>query len=63
MSKAARDLQGWYGGPGRAPLATQGGDAIDEITESLASAGLLIAVWTPRAMLVDLKRKGMEEWL
>ncbi len=39
--KAALDLQGWYGGPCRAPLATPDGDAIDDIKESLASAGLL----------------------
>ena len=38
---AALDLQGYYGGPCRAPLVTPDGDAIDEITESLASAGLL----------------------
>lgn len=39
--KAALDLQGFYGGPCRAPLATPGGDAIDDIKEVLASAGLL----------------------
>ncbi len=39
--KAALDLQGLYGGPCRAPLATPDGDAIDDIKESLASAGLL----------------------
>jgi hypothetical protein len=39
--KAALDLQGLYGGPCRAPLSTPDGDAIDESTESLASAGLL----------------------
>jgi len=39
--KAALDLQGYYGGPCRAPLGTPDGDALDEITESLASAGLL----------------------
>lgn len=39
--KAALDLQGFYGGPCRAPLATPDGDAIDEIKESLVSAGLL----------------------
>jgi 4-hydroxy-2-oxoglutarate aldolase len=39
--KAALDLQGYYGGPCRAPLSTPDGDAIAEITESLASAGLL----------------------
>ena len=39
--KAALDLQGFYGGPCRAPLATPDGDAIEEIKEVLASAGLL----------------------
>jgi 4-hydroxy-2-oxoglutarate aldolase len=39
--KAALDLQGYYGGPCRAPLGTPDGDAIDDIKESLASAGLL----------------------
>lgn len=39
--KAALDLQGFYGGPCRAPLGTPDGDAIDDIKESLASAGLL----------------------
>lgn len=39
--KAALDLQGLYGGPCRAPLGTPDGDAIDDIKESLASAGLL----------------------
>jgi 4-hydroxy-2-oxoglutarate aldolase len=39
--KAALDLQGMYGGPCRAPLATPDGDAIEDIKESLASAGLL----------------------
>jgi dihydrodipicolinate synthase/N-acetylneuraminate lyase len=39
--KAALDLQGYYGGPCRGPLVTPDRDAIDEITESLASAGLL----------------------
>jgi dihydrodipicolinate synthase/N-acetylneuraminate lyase len=39
--KAALDLQGLYGGPCRAPLSTPDGDAIEEIKESLASAGLL----------------------
>ncbi|MBI2526726.1 MAG: dihydrodipicolinate synthase family protein [Candidatus Rokubacteria bacterium] len=39
--KAALDLQGFYGGPCRAPLGTPDGDAIDEIKEVLASAGLL----------------------
>ncbi len=39
--KAALDLQGLYGGPCRAPLATPDGDTIEEIKESLASAGLL----------------------
>lgn len=39
--KAALDLQGAYGGAPRAPLATPDGDAIEEITEILATAGLL----------------------
>jgi len=39
--KAALDLLGLYGGPCRAPLATPDGDAIEDIKESLASAGLL----------------------
>ncbi len=39
--KAALDLQGFYGGPCRAPLETPDGDGIDDIKESLASAGLL----------------------
>lgn len=39
--KAALDLQGFYGGPCRAPLATPDGDAIEDIKEILASAGLL----------------------
>lgn len=39
--KAALDLQGFYGGPCRAPLATPDGDAIEDIKESLVSAGLL----------------------
>jgi 4-hydroxy-2-oxoglutarate aldolase len=39
--KAALDLQGFYGGPCRAPLATPDGDGIEDIKESLASAGLL----------------------
>ncbi len=39
--KAALDLQGAYGGPCRAPLPTPDGDAIEDIKESLASAGLL----------------------
>jgi 4-hydroxy-2-oxoglutarate aldolase len=39
--KAALDLQGLYGGPCRAPLATPDGDAIEEIKEVLATAGLL----------------------
>jgi len=39
--KAALDLQGFFGGPCRAPLATPDGDAIDEIKDVLASAGLL----------------------
>lgn len=39
--KAALDLQGLYGGPCRAPLSTPDGDAIEDIKETLASAGLL----------------------
>jgi 4-hydroxy-2-oxoglutarate aldolase len=39
--KAALDLQGFYGGPCRAPLGTPNGDAIEDIKEILASAGLL----------------------
>jgi 4-hydroxy-2-oxoglutarate aldolase len=39
--KAALDLQGFYGGLCRAPLGTPDADAIDEIKEVLASAGLL----------------------
>ncbi len=39
--KAALDLLGFYGGPCRAPLATPDGDAIEEIKELLATAGLL----------------------
>lgn len=39
--KAALDLQGFYGGPCRAPLGTPDGDAIEEIKEMLATAGLL----------------------
>ena len=39
--KAALDLQGFYGGPCRAPLPTPDGDGIEDIKESLASAGLL----------------------
>lgn len=39
--KAALDLLGFYGGPCRAPLGTPDGDAIEDIKESLASAGLL----------------------
>ncbi len=38
--KAALDLQGLYGGPCRAPLATPDGDAIEDIREVLATAGL-----------------------
>jgi 4-hydroxy-2-oxoglutarate aldolase len=38
--KAALDLLGFYGGPCRAPLGTPDGDAIEDIRESLASAGL-----------------------
>jgi len=39
--KAALDLLGFYGGPCRAPLVTPDGDAISEIQELLATAGLL----------------------
>ncbi len=39
--KAALDLQGYYGGPCRAPLATPDGDQIEDIKEVLATAGLL----------------------
>jgi 4-hydroxy-2-oxoglutarate aldolase len=39
--KAALDLLGFYGGPCRAPLGTPDGDAIEEIKDVLASAGLL----------------------
>jgi 4-hydroxy-2-oxoglutarate aldolase len=39
--KAALDLQGFYGGPCRAPLPTPDGDAIEDIKELLATAGLL----------------------
>jgi 4-hydroxy-2-oxoglutarate aldolase len=39
--KAALDLQGFYGGPCRAPLGTPDGDAIEDIKEALATAGLL----------------------
>jgi 4-hydroxy-2-oxoglutarate aldolase len=39
--KAALDLQGFFGGPCRAPLATPDGDAIEDIKEVLATAGLL----------------------
>ena len=39
--KAALDLQGLYGGPCRAPLPTLEGDAIEDIKEVLATAGLL----------------------
>jgi len=39
--KAALDLLGFYGGPCRAPLQTPDGDAIEDIKESLASAGLM----------------------
>ncbi len=38
--KAALDLQGLYGGPCRPPLGTPDGDAIEDIREILASAGL-----------------------
>jgi 4-hydroxy-2-oxoglutarate aldolase len=39
--KAALDLCGFYGGPCRAPLGTPNGDAIEEIKEVLAVAGLM----------------------
>jgi 4-hydroxy-2-oxoglutarate aldolase len=39
--KAALDLQGFYGGPCRPPLATPDGDAIEDVKEVLATAGLL----------------------
>jgi 4-hydroxy-2-oxoglutarate aldolase len=39
--KAGLDLLGYYGGPCRSPLSTPDGDAIEDIKESLASAGLL----------------------
>jgi len=39
--KAALDLQGFFGGPCRQPLGTPDGDAIEDIKEVLATAGLL----------------------
>jgi 4-hydroxy-2-oxoglutarate aldolase len=39
--KAALDLQGFYGGPCRPPLGTPDGDAVEDIKEVLATAGLL----------------------
>lgn len=39
--KAALDLQGFYGGPCRPPLGTPDPDAIEDIKEVLATAGLL----------------------
>jgi 4-hydroxy-2-oxoglutarate aldolase len=39
--KAALDLQGFFGGPCRPPLPTPDGDAIEDIKELLATAGLL----------------------
>jgi len=39
--KAALDLQGFYGGPCRQPLATPDGDGIEDIKEVLATTGLL----------------------
>lgn len=39
--KAALALQGFYGGPCRAPLPTPDADAIEEIKELLATVGLL----------------------
>lgn len=39
--KAALDLLGYYGGPTRGPLPVPDGDGIEEITEILATAGLM----------------------
>ena len=39
--KVALDLQGFYGGPCRPPLSTPDSDAIEDIKELLATAGLL----------------------
>jgi 4-hydroxy-2-oxoglutarate aldolase len=39
--KAALDLVGGYGGPPRAPLPVPDGDAIEDVKEILATAGLL----------------------
>jgi 4-hydroxy-tetrahydrodipicolinate synthase len=39
--KAAQELLGYYGGPPRPPLLVPDGDAVEEITEILATAGLL----------------------
>lgn len=39
--KAALDLLGYYGGPTRGPLPVPDGDAVEEIKEILAAAGLL----------------------
>ena len=39
--KAALDLQEFFGGPCRAPLGTPDGDALEDIKEVLATAGLL----------------------
>jgi 4-hydroxy-2-oxoglutarate aldolase len=39
--KAALDLQGFFGGPCRAPLSTPDGDDIEDIKEILATGGLL----------------------
>jgi 4-hydroxy-2-oxoglutarate aldolase len=39
--KAALDVQGFFGGPCRAPLSTPDGDAIEDIKEILATGGLL----------------------
>ena len=41
LMQAALDLQGFYGGPCRPPLSTPDGDAIEDIKELLATAGLL----------------------
>jgi len=39
--KAALDLLGYYGGPPRSPLPAPDADGVEEITEILATAGLL----------------------
>src|SRR2546428_10087676 len=58
--KAALDLQGFYGGPCRMPLGTPDGDAIEDIKEVLATAGLLkadapVTMSGPRIVLEGLK--------